>query len=296
MNHMRGQRLIAAALVALALCGRSADGLSLGDGGPRSLPPLASSWSAVAAAARAAPRRRPRLCSTSPGVPLPSGGERADAPKLTPAAEARMERLAKARWPLAQKFYKQHSPVRAKVRNGDEVYVLRSGEGEGALEGSSAAGTAAAAAATAATAAATTATDRSSSSSEPSKGPVVAAVRLTYRPAPVDATFLHSMAVSKSLRGRGLGSQLMQSLLAEGALGGTTAFCFAYDHLLGFYGRYGFTAALDEEGAASNVHPMVLDEFKREKARRSNLVLMTRLRDRPPDDDFTDSDAWWLAR
>lgn len=193
-----------------------------------------------------------------------------------------MERLEKARWPLAQKFYKQHSPVRAKVRNGDEVYVLRSGEGEALTEEASA---------TAATAA-----DRRGNSSEPSKGPVVAAVRLTYRPAPVDATFLHSMAVSKSLRGRGLGSQLMQSLLAEGALGGTTAFCFAYDHLLGFYGRYGFTAALDEEGTASNVHPMVLDEFKREKARRSNLVLMNRVRDRPPDGDFTDADAWWLAR
>jgi len=174
--------------------------------------------------------------------------------------DAEMERLEKARWPLAQKFFKRNSPVRAKVRDGDEVYVLR-----WCSECDS---------------------DRSAyayanGNSGPRTAPIVAAVRLTFKPA-VGATFLHSMAVSKGLRGRGLGSTLMQALQTDGALGSTPAYCFAFDHLLAFYGRYGFRIAeLDQTDAgAAAVHPLVLSEFHREKARRSNLVLMIR----PPND------------
>ena len=53
-----------------------------------------------------------------------------------------------------------------------------------------------------------------------------------------DAWVLRSMCVESSLRGEGIGGEML-SLLAS-VFEATQCYCFAYDHLEGFYRRAGF--------------------------------------------------------
>ena len=189
-----------------------------------------------------------------------------------PASPLAFDHLEPAQWSSASQFYKAHYLEGARLKPGDEVYILRA----------------------------------PADASAASPGAVVAAVRLTFQSA-MDAICLHCLAVDRQLRRQGAATQLLAALVDAGVLGSSTCYCFALAHLEGLYRRFGFVTVPVEEtdvggvigaasgaGAASGVHasgagaavhptvhPLVVEFFRREQARRQTLVLMARAADAP---------------
>lgn len=181
-----------------------------------------------------------------------------------PASHLAFDHLEPAQWSSASQFYKAHYLEGARLKPGDEVYILRA----------------------------------PADASAASPGAVVAAVRLTFQSA-MGATCLHCLAVDRQLRRQGAASQLLAALVDSGVLGRSTCYCFALAHLEGLYRRFGFVTVPVEEtdaggvigagvhasgaGAAVHptVHPLVVEFFRREQARRQTLVLMARAADAP---------------
>ena len=169
---------------------------------------------------------------------------------ITPASRA-VDHLDPTQWSTAAQFYKAHYLEGARLKLGDEVFVLRVPADACAA----------------------------------SPGAVVAAVRLTLQSA-MDATCLHCLAVDRQLRRQGAASQLLTALVDSGVLGRTTCYCFSLAHLEGLYRRFGFeTVSVEETDATSGaavhatLHPLVVEFFRREQARRQTLVLMARAAD-----------------
>ena len=198
-------------------------------------------------ASRARPERPPR--SSAPGVPrVPCAPMGTIAP-----ANLAVDHLDPTQWSTAAQFYKAHYLEGARLKLGDEVFVLRVPADACAA----------------------------------SPGAVVAAVRLTLQSA-MDATCLHCLAVDRQLRRQGAASQLLTALVDSGVLGRTTCYCFSLAHLEGLYRRFGFeTVSVEETDATSGaavhatLHPLVVEFFRREQARRQTLVLMARAADAP---------------
>ena len=208
-------------------------------------------------------RRASWLCAERPSEAMGTSA---------PASPLAFDHLEPAQWSSASQFYKAHYLEGARLKPGDEVYVLHA----------------------------------PADASAASSGAVVAAVRLTFQSA-MDATCLHCLAVDRQLRRQGVATQLLAALVDAGVLGSSTCYCFALAHLEGLYRRFGFVIVPVEEtdaggvigaasgaGAASGVHasgasaavhptvhPLVVEFFRREQVRRQTLVLMTRAADAP---------------
>ena len=74
-----------------------------------------------------------------------------------------------------------------------------------------------------------------------SGGELVGIVRRTLEH---EVTMLRGMQVAAEWRGRGVGRQLLQALVAE--LGAAECLCVPYTHLTGFYGSVGFVEIPEE--------------------------------------------------
>ncbi len=97
-------------------------------------------------------------------------------------------------------------------------------------------------------------------------GSMTAVVRLQQKS---DQLFLRSMCVAPSMRGRGLGRELLLALLP--ALESMPSYCYPFSHLQGFYAQAGFVVSREDQ-----VADFIALAYRRYRQQGRDIIIMTR--------------------